>query len=143
MQRVTMSLDNDTAAALDTFMAARGYSNRSEAMRDLLRAGLRDAASEQNPAMPCVAAVSYIYDHHERDLGRRLTEAQHAHHDLGVTTLHLHLNHHLCLEVALLRGPSGEVRRFAEALVRERGVRLGGINVMPVPLAPGHRGPAD
>jgi CopG family nickel-responsive transcriptional regulator len=133
MQRLTMSLDDNTAAALDAFMAGRGYSNRSEAVRDLLRAGLRDAAAEHDPSLPCVAAVSYVYDHHERDLGRRLTDAQHEHHDLGVTTLHIHLDHHLCVEVALLRGPGAEVRRFAEALVRERGVRLGGVNVMPVP----------
>jgi CopG family nickel-responsive transcriptional regulator len=132
MQRLTLSLDDDTAAALDAFMAGRGYSNRSEAVRDLLRASLRDASAQQDPSLPCVAAVSYLYDHHERDLGRRLTEAQHAHHDLAVTTLHVHLEHHQCVEVALLRGPSAEVRGFAEALVRERGVRLGGINLMPV-----------
>lgn len=137
MQRLTISLDHETAAALDAFMAGRGYGNRSEAVRDLLRSGLRDAAGEQDPMLPCVAAVSYIYDHHERDLGRRLTEAQHAHHDLGVTTVHLHLDHHHCIEVALLRGPAGEIRHFAKALVRERGVRLGGINVMPIPQAVG------
>lgn len=141
MQRLTISLDYETAAALDAFMAGRGYGNRSEAVRDLLRSGLRDAAGEQDPALPCVAAVSYIYDHHERDLGRRLTEAQHAHHDLGVTTVHLHLDHHHCVEVALLRGPAGDIRHFAEALVRERGVRLGGINVMPIPQRGG--GPSD
>ncbi|UPY35627.1 nickel-responsive transcriptional regulator NikR [Sediminicoccus sp. KRV36] len=135
MQRLTISLDDDTAEALDAFMTNRGYDNRSEAMRDLLRAGLRDAAGERDPSLPCVAAVSYLYDHHERELGRRLTEAQHAHHDLGVTTLHLHLDHHQCVEVALLRGPAAQVRGFAEALVRERGVRLGGINVMPIPQA--------
>jgi CopG family nickel-responsive transcriptional regulator len=138
MQRLTISLDDETTAALDAFMAGRGDANRSEAIRDLLRAGLRDdslrdAAGASQPGLPCVAAVSYLYDHHERELGRRLTEAQHAHHDLGVTTLHLHLDHHLCVEVALLRGPAAEVRGFAEALVRERGVRLGGINVMPIP----------
>lgn len=137
MQRLTISLDHETAAALDAFMASRGYGNRSEAVRDLLRSGLRDAAGEQDGALPCVAAVSYIYDHHERDLGRRLTEAQHAHHDLGVTTVHLHLDQHHCVEVALLRGPAAEIRHFAEALVRERGVRLGGINVMPIPQAEG------
>ena len=137
MQRLTISLDHETAAALDAFMAGRGYGNRSEAVRDLLRSGLREAAGEHEPMLPCVAAVSYIYDHHERDLGRRLTEAQHAHHDLGVTTVHLHLDHHHCVEVALLRGPAGDIRHFAEALVRERGVRLGGINVMPIPQVVG------
>lgn len=135
MQRLTISLDDETARALDAFMAARGDGNRSEAVRDLLRAALRDEAGAKAPGTPCVAAVSYLYDHHERELARRLTEAQHAHHDLGVTTLHLHLDHHLCVEVALLRGAAGEVQAFAEALVRERGVRLGGINLMPVPAA--------
>jgi CopG family nickel-responsive transcriptional regulator len=144
VQRLTISLDDDTAGALDSFMVGRGYENRSEAVRDLLRAGLRDAASEQADASPCVAAVSYLYDHHERELSRRLTEAQHAHHELGVTTLHLHLDQHLCVEVALLRGPATEVRTFAEALIRERGVRLGGVNLMPVPeAAPERHGPAQ
>lgn len=143
MQRLTISLDDDTAASLEAFMAGRGDANRSEAIRDLIRAALRDDAGARDPGLPCVAAVSYLYDHHERELGRRLTEAQHTHHDLGVTTLHLHLDHHLCVEVALLRGPADEVRDFAEALVRERGVRLGGINLMPVPqpAAPGGKAP--
>lgn len=139
MQRLTISLDDETAAALDAFMAARGYSNRSEAMRDLLRGGLRDALPAFDAKAPCVAAVSYIYDHHERELGRRLMQAQHAHHNLGVTTLHLHLDHDHCVEVALLRGATGEVRHFAEELVSERGVRLGGVNLMPVPKRRGQK----
>ncbi|MBR0648120.1 nickel-responsive transcriptional regulator NikR [Roseomonas terrae] len=136
MQRLTITLDDETALALDAFMTARGYSNRSEAIRDLLRGPLRDAEAAREPSMPCMAVVSYIYDHRERDLGRRLVHAQHEHHGLGVATLHTHLDHDLCLEVAVLRGAVAEVQDFAQALVRERGVRFGGANLLPAPRSP-------
>lgn len=132
MHRITVTLDDETAAGLDAFMQARGYANRSEAMRDLLRGALRDSGTAQRRDVPCMAVVSYIYDHHQRDLGRRLMRAQHEHHALGVATLHAHLDHEHCLEVVLLRGTTAAVRRFAEALVAERGVRLGGMNLLPL-----------
>lgn len=135
-QRVTITLDDDTAAALDGFMARRGYANRSEAMRDLLHGGLARAAEEAaDPPGDCVAVVSFVYDHAERELGRRLMDAQHAHHDIGVATLHAHLDAQHCVEVALLRGKARAVRPFAEALIAERGVRLGRLNLMPAPGA--------
>ncbi|MGG5817821.1 nickel-responsive transcriptional regulator NikR [Falsiroseomonas sp. HW251] len=133
-QRVTVTLDDDTAGALDAFMARRGYANRSEAMRDLIHGGLARAAEEAgDPPGDCVAVVSFAYDHDERELGRRLLDTQHAHHEIGVATLHAHLDAHHCVEVALLRGPAREVRPFAEALIAERGVRLGRLNLMPAP----------
>lgn len=133
-QRVTITLDDETAAALDDFMARRGYDNRSEAVRDLLHGGLARAAEEAgDPPGECVAVVSFVYDHEERELGRRLLNAQHAHHDIGVATLHAHLDAHHCVEVALLRGQAKVVRPFAEALIAERGVRLGRLNLMPTP----------
>jgi CopG family nickel-responsive transcriptional regulator len=135
MQRMTITLDDETASGLDAFMRARHYANRSEAMRDLLRASLRDAGTAEAPTAPCMAVVSYIYDHHERDLGRRLMQAQHEHHALGVATLHTHLDHDNCLEVALLRGTAEAVRGFAQAIMSERGVRLGGMNLLPMPGA--------
>lgn len=133
MQRLTITLDDATAADLDGFMAERGYSNRSEAMRDLLRTGLRESGPRGASEGPCMAVVSYVYDHHERDLGRRLMQAQHDHHALGVATLHTHLDHDNCLEVVLLRGTAEAVRGFGQALVSERGVRLGGMNLLPLP----------
>lgn len=136
MQRITVTLDDETAGGLDAFMQARGYANRSEAMRDLLRGALRDAGTAQAPGAPCMAVVSYIYDHHQRDLGRRLMQAQHDHHTLGVATLHTHLDHDNCLEIVLLRGTAEAVGRFAQSIVSERGVRLGGVNLLPLPVAP-------
>lgn len=133
MQRLTITLDDDIADALDSFMTTRGYSNRSEAIRDLLRAPLRDAEAAREPSTPCMAVVSYVYDHHERDLGRRLIRTQHDHHKLGIATLHTHLDHEHCLEVAVLRGTAKDVQSFAQTLIRERGVRFGGLNLLPTP----------
>jgi len=133
MQRLTITLDDDTARALDAFMVAQGYANRSEAIRDLLRAPPRDSEATRDPPLPYMAVVSYVYDHHERDLGRRLMRSQHDHHALGVATLHTHLDHDQCLEVAVLRGTATTVQEFAQALMRERGVRFGGMNLLPVP----------
>lgn len=103
---------------------------------DLLRGPLRDAEAAREPLMPCMAVVSYVYDHHERDLGRRLMRTQHDHHALGIATLHTHLDHDHCLEVAVLRGEAKEVQDFAQALIRERGVRFGGVNLLPAPEHP-------
>ncbi|BDG73495.1 nickel-responsive transcriptional regulator NikR [Roseomonas fluvialis] len=138
MQRLTITLDDETAQGLEEHMAAHGYSNRSEAIRDLLRGPLRDAEVAREPTMPCMAVVSYIYDHRARALSSRLVNAQHEHHALGVATLHTHLDHDLCLEVAVLRGAVSDVQAFAQALTRERGVRFGGTNLLPAPREPAH-----
>ena len=130
MQRFTISLDDDLAREFDRLIAARGYRSRSEAVRDLLRGQLEAARPAENGH--CVANLSYVYNHHERDLAERLTALQHGHHDLTVATLHAHLDHDNCLESVILRGPTDAVRRFAAALTAERGVRHGSLNVVAV-----------
>ncbi len=87
MQRVTITVDDELAAELDRFMAARGYANRSEAIRDLARSGLQQAATEVGSTRPCVAALVYLYDHEARELPKRLTRDFHERHDLAHTTL--------------------------------------------------------
>jgi CopG family nickel-responsive transcriptional regulator len=86
----------------------------------------------------CVATLSYVYNHHERDLAERLTELQHQHHDLVVASTHVHLDHDNCLETVMLRGKTEVVRRFADTLIAERGVRHGQINLVPVDVEAGH-----
>ncbi|BBK42482.1 nickel-responsive regulator [Allostella vacuolata] len=135
VQRLTISLDQEVATAIDAFMERRGYTNRSEAIRDLVRRALADPAASEPEAAHSVAAVSYVYDHHRRQLSSRLATAQHDHHDLVVATTHVHLDHHNCLEVCLLRGDTGAVRGFAEAVLSERDVRYGQFNL--IPLRPG------
>jgi len=79
--------------------------------------------------------MSYVFGHHERELADRLTALQHAHHDLCVSTTHVHLDHDDCLETLVLRGPTAAVRRFADALVAERGVRHGQLNLITVEVS--------
>jgi len=133
MERITATLDEDLVEQLDCFQRDRGYQNRSEALRDLIRAGLQ-AATEEQAAGACVGALVYVYDHEVRALAKRLTTAQHDHHDLSVATMHVHLDHQSCLEVAVLRGSSAEVRHFSEHVIAERGVRHGRLVVVPVAL---------
>ena len=101
----------------------RGYSNRSEAVRDILRAHLDRLREESDARAHCVANLSYVYNHHERDLAERLTRLQHEHHDLTISTMHAHLDHDHCIESVMLKGRAQrDVRRFADAMSAERGV---------------------
>ena len=132
MERFTISIDEELARAFDDLIARRGYSNRSEAFRDLLRSHLENMRRAGAPGGYCVANLSYVYDHHERALAERLTELQHGHHDLTVATMHAHLDHDNCLESVILKGPAGQVRAFADALMAETGVRHGQVNIVSV-----------
>ncbi|MBI5790139.1 MAG: nickel-responsive transcriptional regulator NikR [Rhodocyclales bacterium] len=134
MERITISLDADLAVEFDRLIAERGYQNRSEAVRDVLRAHLESARQQRGEATHCVANLSYVYNHHERDLAERLTALQHGQHDLTVATLHAHLDHENCLESVVLRGPTAAVRQFADAMIAERGVRHGQLNLIDVEI---------
>lgn len=135
MERFTISLEQELAADFDRLIRERGYTNRSEAVRDMLRAALERRRMERDEGTHCVASLSYVFGHHERELADRLTTLQHAHHDLCVSTTHVHLDHDDCLETLLLRGPTAAVRGFADALVAERGVRHGQLNLINVEVS--------
>ena len=109
MERVTITIDEALLATIDRLVERKGYASRSEAVRDLVREAV-DRAAREDAAAPCVATLSYVYDHAVRDLARRLTQSHHDHHDLAVASMHVHLDHAACLEVAVLRGP---IRRGA------------------------------
>jgi CopG family nickel-responsive transcriptional regulator len=130
MERVTISLDETLLEEFDGFIRRKGYENRSEAIRDLLRRRLEEDRNERGEAPHAVGCLSYVFNHHQRELARRLTEAQHGHHDLMLSTLHVHLDHENCLEVVLLRGETASVRRFAEATIAETGVRHGHLHLV-------------
>ncbi|MET3613330.1 CopG family nickel-responsive transcriptional regulator [Rhizobium aquaticum] len=131
MQRVTVTLDDDLMAELDRVMAERGYQNRSEAIRDLARAGLKQARVEAGDMTHCVGVLSYTYDHKARDLARRLTNTFHDHHDISVASMHVHLDQDRCLEVSILKGSAEEVRHFAEHVTAERNVTHGELAIIP------------
>jgi CopG family nickel-responsive transcriptional regulator len=138
MQRVTITIDEELDAELDSFMAARGYTNRSEAIRDLARSGLRQAAIEIGGPRPCIAALVYLYDHAARELPKRLTQDFHERHDLAQATLHVHLDHESCMEVTVLKGRGSDVQKFADHIIAERGVRHGHVVYLPAEGARGH-----
>jgi CopG family transcriptional regulator, nickel-responsive regulator len=86
MQRVTITLDDELMTELDRIIAARGYQNRSEAIRDLARAGIRQEAATLGEQGDCVAALVYVYDHNARQLSKRLADTFHDHHEMSPTT---------------------------------------------------------
>jgi CopG family nickel-responsive transcriptional regulator len=132
MERFTISLDESLAQEFDTLIRARGYANRSEAVRDMLRSELEKDRLAREDAPYCVASLSYVYNHHERRLAERLTDLQHHAHDLVVSSMHVHLDHDHCLETLFLRGATHEVRSIAEKISAERGVRHAALNLVPV-----------
>ena len=133
MQRITITVDDDLMREIDRIASLRGYQNRSEAIRDLTRAGLRQTLLEVDPAKECIAAVAYIYNHEARELSKRLTRSFHDHHALSLATLHIHLDQHSCMEVNVLKGQSGDVQHFSEHVLAERGVRNGQVMMMASP----------
>jgi CopG family transcriptional regulator, nickel-responsive regulator len=130
MERFTISLETELAAQFDELIKVRGYGTRSEAVRDLIRSQLEAHRRERDASRYCIASLSYVYNHGEHHLAERLASIQHDHHDLAVSTMHAHLDHEQCLETSILRGPSKAVRDFANALIAERGVRHGQLNLI-------------
>lgn len=134
MERITISLEEELLAELDAYMGRTGYANRSEALRDILRAELEADRLSSGRATHCVACLTYVYNHEERELSQRLVRAQHDHHDLGLSTLHVHLDHENCMEAVILRGATTKVRDFANEIVAQRGVRHGNLHMVPADL---------
>jgi len=133
-----MSLTEELAKQFDEFIRDKGYTNRSEAMRDLIRERLeQERLKSPEDSGYCVAALTYVYNHHELDLAGRLAASHHEHHDLTLATQHVHLDHDNCLETVLLRGPVKAVRAFADGVIAERGVRHGKLHMIPVALEQG------
>ena len=132
MQRITISIDEALAGTFDEFLKARGYQSRSEGVRDLVRNAVRGWRDERDGRTHCVADLSYIYDRETRILAQRLSEVQHAHHDLIISTHVMRLDHRHSMESVFLRGETEKVRAFAEQVLAERGVRFGSINLVGV-----------
>ena len=138
MDRFTISLDEKLATAFDALIKERGYTTRSEAVRDILRSHLQVSEQTRNQKGSCVAALSYVYNHQERELSEGLASIQHAHHDLTISTMHAHLDHEECLETVMLNGSVNHVRKFAEDIIAETGVRHGQLNLISVDFGKPH-----
>jgi len=134
VERFTISLSDELAADFDRWIQAKGYVNRSEAVRDLLRKEIETERLEKSQASHCIATLSFVYNHHERTLADRLTHIQHHAHDLVVCSTHVHLDHDDCFESLFLRGALERVRGFADKVSAESGVRHSMANIVPANL---------
>ena len=128
LARIGVAIDSELLDKFDRHIGKRGYTNRSEAFRDLIRDELVQAASEA-PATPVVGTVTLVYDHHVRMLNEKLTEVQHESFHHILSTLHVHLDHDNCLEVVVIKGPADTVRKIADALISTKGVKHGRLTI--------------
>jgi CopG family nickel-responsive transcriptional regulator len=124
LTRISISLESALLDAFDKSIDGKGYATRSEAIRDLIRDRLVREEAERAEGEQ-VAVVTLVYDHHARELAARLIDKQHHHHDLVVSSLHVHLGERHCLEVTVLRGSAAQVRHLGDELLATKGVLHG------------------
>lgn len=124
LSRIGVAIDSDLLRKFDELIGRRGYTNRSEAFRDLIRDELVEEAWE-TPERQVVGTVTIVYNHHVRLLNERLTEMQHEHFHQILSSLHVHLDHDNCLEVLVVRGRAAQVRKIADSLMAAKGVKHG------------------
>jgi len=122
--RFGISIKEDLLLRFDGLIAEKGYVNRSEAIRDLIRSSLveNDLSHGEEEA---IGTISMVYDHHTRDLADKLTDHQHSHHKEIISALHVHLDHHHCLEVVIAKGCAREIKKLADELIGTKGVKHG------------------
>ena len=128
LSRIGVAIDSELLEKFDQHIALKGYTNRSEAFRDLIRDELVQKQWE-TPSSDVVGTVTLVYNHHVRMLGDKLTDLQHDSFHNILSTLHVHLDHDNCLEVIVVKGKAGQVRKVADALISTKGVKHGRLTV--------------
>jgi CopG family nickel-responsive transcriptional regulator len=123
LARTGVSLEEDLLQEFDRLIAKRGYKNRSEAFRDLIREALLTETVHSNK--PVVGTLTLVYDHHTPNLSEKLTDAQHSAGASVLAATHVHLDHHYCLEVVIMKGKSKDLQELADHMLALRGVELG------------------
>ena len=129
VQRVGISLESELLGQFDAFITRQGYTSRSEAVRDLIRDRLTQAQLGE-PQTEAIAAVFVVYDHHQAQLAQKLIKLQHSHLLKTISSMHVHIGHHDCLEVILLRGKVSEITKLGDHIVSLKGVKLGKVNLI-------------
>jgi CopG family nickel-responsive transcriptional regulator len=127
LRRFSVSLDNDLLAMFDDYIQEHGYTNRSEAVRDLIRKGLVKQEWDRNSSV--VGVVTLVYDHHQPQLQERVTDLQHRFYHIITSSTHVHMDHHNCLEVTIAKGKAMEVQELAQGLIALRGVKDGSLTM--------------
>jgi CopG family nickel-responsive transcriptional regulator len=129
LERIGVSLEAELLSAFDKLIAKRGYQSRSEAIRDLIRQQL-SGERISNPKAEAVAGVFIVYDHHSTKLAEKLLSLQHSHLLQVISSLHIHLDKHDCLEVIVLRGRVDQINMVGDSILSMKGVKLGRINLV-------------
>ena len=127
LKRFSVSLEEDLLEKFDNYISSHGYSNRSEAIRDLIRTTLVNEEWEQDSEV--VGVVTLVYNHHQSQLQERITELQHHYYQLITSTTHVHMENHNCLEVTIVKGKASLVRELAEGMIALRGVKNGNLTM--------------
>ena len=123
LTRFSVSIDSELLKRFLQLGRKRGWQNRSEALRDIMREALVREEWERDDEI--VGTITMVYDHHRRELTERLTGMQHEHHDAVLATMHIHLDHDNCLEVVAVKGSASGVQRIADTLIAMKGVKHG------------------
>jgi len=124
LSRIGVAIDSELLRKFDQLISSRGYTNRSEAFRDMIRDELVQKSWE-SPDSQVVGTVTMVYDHHVRMLNEKLNDLQHDHHEQILSTLHVHLDHDNCLEVVIVKGKASAVQAIADKLISTKGVKHG------------------
>ncbi len=127
LKRFSVSLEEDLLEKFDASISSHSYSNRSEAIRDLLRRELVNEEWAQDSEV--VGVVTLVYNHHQSQIQERITDLQHRYYQLITSTTHVHMEHHNCLEVTIVKGKASQVRELAEGLIALRGVKNGNLTM--------------
>ena len=122
--RFGVSMDENLLQRFDTLISRKGYANRSEAMRDLIREHLVEEESREK-GREMIGTITMVYNHHTRGLSDSLTDLQHHFHNLVISTMHLHLDKDNCLEVLVVKGTVDKIKTVADKLISTRGVKHG------------------
>ena len=138
LKRFSVSLDEDLLKKFDSYILEQSYSNRSEAVRDMIRKGLVQQEWESNDQV--VGVITLVYDHHRPQLQERVTELQHEFYNIITSSTHVHMDHHNCLEVTIAKGRASDVQELARGLIALRGVKDGSLTMSPRPI-PAWRSP--
>ncbi len=122
--RFGLAMDDELLSKFDKLISGKGYANRSEAVRDLIRNELVESEWESDENVT-VGTITLVYNHEVKDLSDKLTDLQHQLHDSVISTLHVHLDAHNCLEVLVVKGPAKDVKKMADHIIGTKGVKHG------------------
>lgn len=128
LTRLSFSIENTLSEKLEKMVDQKGYNNRSEFIRDMIRERIVED-EWTNAQNDVIGTITIIFDHHKRELSNKLTELQHLHHKLVLTSTHIHLSRDICAEMIMLKGDGKSIQKLSDNLKQQRGVLYCGLTM--------------